>query len=300
MTTEALVFDAPPWRLSGTVVAALLNHRPFWDSMGARAFEPPYKAPPKAPVLAVLPRHTQRFDGRPIAVPWNAPAGPAGILAGALDRPGTPGTGRVPSLGQTDSGIEIGVALGIVIGQVACRVPAEAAGSCVAGYLVMGELSLPAPEGVPAHYRPGARSRARDGFCPMGRVMVPASSIADPDALRARVAIDGEVVQQTDTGDRLRGVAELVSAVSAFMTLRPGDVLSLGRAHFAPRAHAGQRITLSIDGVGTIEYGLVPEERPSCPKSDPIETGHGRTDASRSGRAGSGARRDSSSAGEPT
>lgn len=297
MTSEAPGLEVPAWRPSGTVVAALLNHRPFWVSMGERAFEPPYKAPPKAPVLAVLPRHTQRFDGQPIAVPVHAPRGPAGVQTAASGGHGAPGAGDASRPGLTDSGVEVGVALGIVIGKVACRVTAEAARSCIAGYVVMGELSLPVPTGLPAHYRPGARWRARDGFCPMGRVMVPVPSIANPDALRARVAIDGEVVQQTDTADRLRGVVELVSAVSAFMTLYPGDVLSLGRAHVAPRAHAGQRIVLSIDGVGTIEHPLVPEAPPSVPVSESGEAGGGRVDVMQPAHDGGRVRQDPPNAG---
>lgn len=238
-------FDAPPWRLSGTVVAALLNHRPLWAEMGSAAHQPPYKSPAQAPVLAVMPRHTQVFSGRPIAVPQGC--GRSADAAGAgLES-------------DTQGGVEVGVALGIVIGRVASSVPVEMAMSFVAGYLVVGELTLPVPSGASAHYRPGARLRARDGFCPLGDRVVPAAAISTPDALSARVEIDGRVVQVTDTGDRLRGVARLVADVSAFMTLRPGDVLTLGRSHPPPRARAGQRIRLSIDGVGAIENALVPE-----------------------------------------
>jgi 5-oxopent-3-ene-1,2,5-tricarboxylate decarboxylase/2-hydroxyhepta-2,4-diene-1,7-dioate isomerase len=241
MTADTPVWDAPPWRLSGTVLVSLVNHRPFWTACGEAAQAPPYKAPPQAPVLAVMPRHTQVFGGRPIPIPQEgAGAGPDGAI------------GESP-------GVEVGVALGIVIGRPACRVSVHEALDCVAGYLVVGELSVPAPPGVAAHYRPGARWRARDGFCPLGAAFMPADRLTDADALRTTVEIDGRLVQAGDTGDRVRGVARLLADVSEFMTLRPGDVLTLGRSHGAPQARAGQRIRLSIDGVGAIEHPLVAE-----------------------------------------
>jgi 5-oxopent-3-ene-1,2,5-tricarboxylate decarboxylase/2-hydroxyhepta-2,4-diene-1,7-dioate isomerase len=238
------LLDIPPWRLTGTVVAALVNHRRVWSELGSAAHLSPYKAPPSAPVLAVMPRHTQVLSGQSIAIPAE------GV---AVDS-------RLPGGGS----VEVGVALGLVIGQTACRVPLEAALSVVAGYLVVGELSLPAPAGVAAHYRPGARLRARDGFCPLGDRVVPAGAVSDPDGLRATVEIDGREVLAADTGDRVRGAAQLLADVSAFMTLHPGDVLTIGRFHPPALARAGQRIRLAIEGVGVVEHPLVAESVPGA------------------------------------
>lgn len=218
-------FGFAPYRLSGQIYGALLNHRPQLAALGEAAHQPPYKAPPKAPVLAVMPRHTWSADGDPLAVPAGEP------------------------------GLEIGVALGIVLGRVACRVSPAQALACVAGYLLLGEISLP----LTSHYRPAVRLRARDGFCPVGRLVVPATAVAQPDALAARVRIDGRIAHETNTGDRLRDVAHLVADVSEFMTLQPGDVLSLGRSHGAPQATAGQQVVLEIDGLGTSRHLVVAE-----------------------------------------
>jgi 5-oxopent-3-ene-1,2,5-tricarboxylate decarboxylase / 2-hydroxyhepta-2,4-diene-1,7-dioate isomerase len=57
-------------------------------------------------------------------------------------------------------------------------------------------------------------------------------------------------------------VARLIADVSEFMTLFPGDVLMVGVAAGAPRARAGQRVTITIHGVGQLETPLVAQERP--------------------------------------
>jgi len=226
MTHPAPPFNlsVPPYRLSGAVYSALLNDPQQLQALGDAVHQPPYKAPPRAPVLAVRPRNALAGDGDTIAVP----AGHGALRTGA--------------------------GLGIVIGRSACRVAEADALSMVAGYLVSNDLSLP----LASHYRPAVRQMARDGFCPLGAA-VPAAQVADPDALAITLALDGQPIWQAHTGGRVRGVAALLSAVTGFMTLQPGDVLLLGISADAPLACAGQRMTVTIAGVGTLHNTLVAE-----------------------------------------
>ena len=226
MTAFSLTFDVFPYRLSGLVVGALLNHAPAISALGAAVHQPPYKAPPLAPVLAIKPRNTLALSGANIEVP-------AGVAA-----------------------LEIGASLGIVIGRTACRVPQAAALNVVAGYTIVNDVSVP----VPSHYRPSVRFRARDGFCPIGPGVVPAADVAAPDALGVRVHVDGVVVHESSTAARQRGVASLIAAVTDFMTLQPGDVLLLGAAYGAPLVRAGQELAITIDGLGTLHNRLVAQE----------------------------------------
>ena len=219
--------------LSGAVYGALLNHRPELAALGDSVNQPPYKAPPRAPVLAVMPRHTHAADGSDLFVP-------AGI-----------------------EGLEVGVALGVVIGRVACRVPRQAALDFVAGYLAVGEVTLPMSGKPAVHYRPGVRLRARDGFCPLGPRVTPALEFTAPDERAMCIQVDGRVVQASTTGDRLRGVAQLIADVSEFMTLQAGDVLSLGRSHGAPLVRAGQQVVLQIEGLAPLHLRVVAEEAPT-------------------------------------
>ncbi|BDI03326.1 fumarylacetoacetate hydrolase family protein [Sphaerotilus microaerophilus] len=219
--------DVAPWRLSGVVVAAQINHRPQLAALAEAARRAPYKALPGAPVLAVQSRNTLALDGDEV---------PAGA-----------------------DGLDVGATLGIVIGRVACRVSAADALAHVAGYLVANDLSAPIPGDTP-HYRPGARFKLRDRSCPLGAEVVPAAAVADPDALAVRVWIDGALAQATDTAERLRGVAQLIADVSEFMTLNPGDVLLLGISQGAPRALPGQTVSIEIDGVGRLTNRLVHDD----------------------------------------
>jgi 5-oxopent-3-ene-1,2,5-tricarboxylate decarboxylase / 2-hydroxyhepta-2,4-diene-1,7-dioate isomerase len=149
----------------------------------------------------------------------------------------------------------VSASLGIVIGAVACRVSAARALEHVAGYLIVGDISAP----LPNHYRPGARFKARDGFCPLGARVVPAADVPDPDALAGRGEVDGVLAQEFTTGERVRSVAQLIADVTEFMTLQAGDVLALGIAHGAPLVEAGHAVTLTIDGVGSLRLRIEAE-----------------------------------------
>ncbi|HEX6721040.1 MAG TPA: fumarylacetoacetate hydrolase family protein [Burkholderiaceae bacterium] len=207
--------------MSGTVYGVLLNHAPALAALGDAVHAAPYKAPPKAPVLYVKPRNT-------LAASRSASELPAG--AGAL---------------------QIGANLGIVIGRTACRVSQASALSHVAGYVIVNDLSVPHE----SFYRPSVRFKALDGSCVIG-TPVARERIADPDALAVRTFVDGELVQRTDTAQRIRPVAHLLSDITDFMTLAPGDVVLLGTSHGAPTARAGQRIAIEIDGLGRMEHTL--------------------------------------------
>lgn len=222
---QSPVFDFAPYRLSGTVYGVLMNDPQALAALGDAVHQAPYKAPPKAPVLYVKPRNTLAVDGAALSLPagWEA--------------------------------LEIGAALGLVIGRTACRVPVDQALSFVAGLTVVADVSLPHD----SFYRPSIRFKARDGFCPISAV-VPLNAVANPDALTVRIHLDGQLAQATTTGGRVRDAAQLLAAVTDFMTLQPGDILMLGVSAGAPRARAGQRVSIDIEGVGQLHHTVVAEE----------------------------------------
>lgn len=211
----------PPVR--GSVYGTLLNHAGTLAALGDQVHAAPYKAPPQAPVLYIKPRNTLAGHRQPVAVPADVAA------------------------------FEIGATLGVVIGRTCCAVRAADAVSYVAGYTVVNDLTVPHS----SFYRPSLRFKVRDGSCPLGPAIVAARHVVDPDALAVTVRVDGVVVQRTSTGDRVRNVATLIAAVSDFMTLHPGDVLTIGVAAGAAQARAGQRVDVAIEGVGVLETPLV-------------------------------------------
>jgi len=211
---------------TGTVYGCLLNHRPALAALGGAVHAAPYKAPPQAPVLYVKPRNTRVAGDVAVGVPADVAA------------------------------LQVGAALGLVIGRTTCRVAVADALAHVAGAVIVNDLSVPHD----SFYRPSVRLKARDGFCPVGGTVVPLADLPAPvDALGVRVLIDGKGVHTTTTGERTRSAAQLLTDVSQFMTLQPGDVLMLGVSHGAPLAAAGQTITIEIDGLGTLSTPLVAE-----------------------------------------
>lgn len=215
---------APP---RGTVYGTLLNYRGALAALSEAVHKPPYKAPPKAPVLYIKPANTWIGDGAPIPVPSDAEA------------------------------LQMGAALGVVIGRTACRVPVEAALDYVAGYVVVNDVSVPHD----SFYRPSIRLKCRDGFCPIGATLVERERVPNPDALAVRVFVDGVLRQQNTTANLIRSTARLIADITEFMTLSAGDVLLTGVPENAPRARAGQRVAIEIEGVGRLENPLVAEGR---------------------------------------
>ncbi len=210
--------EVPPFRLSGTVYGALLNHRSALTALGEVAYRPPYDAPPVAPVLYIKPRNTLALPGEVVRIP-----------AGTLE-------------------LEVGASLGLVMGRTACRVSASSALEYVAGYLIVADVSVPHA----SLHRPSIRFRARDGFCPLGPAVAARAAVTNPDALTIRAFLDGTLVHRASTADMIRPAARLLADVTEFMTLRPGDVLALGAAVPAPRVRSGETLRIEIDGVGSL------------------------------------------------
>ena len=219
----SLPFDFAPWRLSGVVYGCLLNDPAALAAIGAAAHAPPYKAPPQAPVLYVKPRNTLAGAGAGVELP-------AGVDT-----------------------LEIGAALGIVIGRATCRVREEDALAHIAGWTLVADLSVPHD----SFYRPSVRFKALDGSCLIGPGVVARAAIADPDALTLEVTIAGSGARSFTTAGMQRPVARLLQDVSAFMTLSAGDVLMLGVKAHAPQARAGDYWRIDCAQIGSLHGHLV-------------------------------------------
>lgn len=80
----------------------------------------------------------------------------------------------------------------------------------------------------------------------IGPAVVARRHVSDPDALDIAISIEGKDTFRASTATSIRNVAQLLADVTAFMTLVPGDVLTLGVPYGAPVAHAGERISIAI------------------------------------------------------
>jgi 2-keto-4-pentenoate hydratase/2-oxohepta-3-ene-1,7-dioic acid hydratase in catechol pathway len=154
------------------------------------------------------------------------------------------------------------VELGIVIGSLARYISKADAREHVAGYCVVNDVS----EREFQIERGGqwTKGKSADTFCPIGPWLVTADEIPDPGKLALWTEVNGERRQNSNTGDLIFGVDEIVSYVSQFMTLLPGDVIPTGTPSgvgmgFRPPKflRAGDRMRLSVEGLGEQNQHLV-------------------------------------------
>jgi len=210
---------------SGTLFGVALNYQGLLQQHQAAFVEAPYKQLPVKPVLFVkTPNTRNRHEGQVVF--------PAGVQH-----------------------LQPGPALGVVIGKDASRVSVAQALEHVAGYTIVNEISLPED----SYYRPAVKAKCRDGFCPVGPELVPASQVANPDALGLHLYVNGELRQHNNTANCVRTVAQLIAEISEFMTLHAGDILITGTPEGRVDVQPGDRVEIEIDGLGKLTNHIVAE-----------------------------------------
>jgi 2-keto-4-pentenoate hydratase/2-oxohepta-3-ene-1,7-dioic acid hydratase in catechol pathway len=118
------------------------------------------------------------------------------------------------------------VELGFVIGRTASLVPVADALSHVAGYLLANDVSE--REWQAKRNGQWGKGKSFPGFGPLGPWLVTADEIPDPQAIPLELRLNGRVMQSSSTADQIFPVAEVLSYLSQFMTLLPGDVVITG------------------------------------------------------------------------
>jgi 2,4-diketo-3-deoxy-L-fuconate hydrolase len=154
------------------------------------------------------------------------------------------------------------VELGVVIGDLARSVPEERALEYVAGYLLVNDVS----EREFQLERGGqwVKGKSCDTFCPIGPMLVTTDEIPDPQNLGMWLEVNGHRYQNGNTANMIFGVAHLVSYISRYMTLMPGDVISTGTPAGVglgqrPPAYlrVGDVVELGIEGLGRQKQRMV-------------------------------------------
>lgn len=147
------------------------------------------------------------------------------------------------------------VELGVVIGRGGRYIAEADALSHVAGYCVVNDVS----EREFQLERGGTWDKGKgcDTFGPIGPWLVTADEVADPHSLRVWLDVDGRRYQDGTTATMIFRVPFLISYLSRFMSLQPGDIISTGTppgVGFGQKPpvylHAGQTVTLGIEGLG--------------------------------------------------
>jgi 2-keto-4-pentenoate hydratase/2-oxohepta-3-ene-1,7-dioic acid hydratase in catechol pathway len=109
--------------------------------------------------------------------------------------------------------------------------------------------------------------KAIDGFAPLGPYLVTADEVADPQGLRTRTWVNGDLRQDSNTRDMVFSVAELVSDLSRIMTLEPGDVIYTGTPEGVILGMAeqvwlqpGDEVVCEVEGLGRLVTPLVADD----------------------------------------
>lgn len=153
---------------------------------------------------------------------------------------------------QTDYEAE----LAFVMGRRAKNVTREAALDHVFGYANFNDVSARDFQFADGQWQ---RGKSCDTFAPMGEFIVTADEIPDPQNLSIKLRLNGETMQDSDTGEMIFGVAELIAFLSQFITLEPGDVVATGTppgVGFARKPpvymKAGDVVEVEIKGLGVL------------------------------------------------
>jgi 2-keto-4-pentenoate hydratase/2-oxohepta-3-ene-1,7-dioic acid hydratase in catechol pathway len=166
---------------------------------------------------------------------------------------------RSPETARYDWEAELAVVIGIGGRDIA---PAEALAH-VAGYCVANDVTarghhkrrtVPADAFVYDWFA----AKSIDGSLPLGPGITPAFQVPDPQDLRLRLWVNGELQQDESTADMICSVAELIAAASAIVTLEPGDVIATGTPSGVGASRGlylrpGDLVRTTIDGLGTLD-----------------------------------------------
>jgi len=241
---RAEVLDGDPWAglgATGEVVevrrllAPLVPVNVFCVGLNYRAHAAEANLPlPESPVLFMKPTTTVCGPGDPIRLPASS-AGP-----------------------EVDYECE----LAVVIGTEARDVPEERALEYVFGYTAANDVS--ARRWQKHNGGQWVRGKSFDTFCPLGPALVTRDELPDPQALRLRTVLNGEVMQEGSTDDMIFPVARIVSFLSQDTTLLPGTVILTGTppgVGFVRNPPVflcpGDRVTVEVDGVGALTNPVV-------------------------------------------
>jgi 5-oxopent-3-ene-1,2,5-tricarboxylate decarboxylase/2-hydroxyhepta-2,4-diene-1,7-dioate isomerase len=141
--------------------------------------------------------------------------------------------------------------IAVVIGKTCRGVSVDEALDHVRGYTVANDWGV--HDFRHADRGSMLRVKGQDGFCPLGPALVDAADV-DPEDLTIRTYVNGELVQEGNTGsDLMFSFAYQVADVARLITLEPGDVLLTGTPANSRPVEPGDVVAVEVDGIGRLE-----------------------------------------------
>lgn len=165
------------------------------------------------------------------------------------------------SLGTEGEQFDYEVELGVVIGRKCKNVSKEEALSYVLGYCVANDLSCRDLQFKTSQWLIG---KSLDQFLPLGKYLVTADEIDNPQTLQLTCTLNGELRQNSNTADMVFSVAAIIEFLSKYMTLEPGDLILTGTPQGVimgmPEKNwlkPGDVVKVSIEKLGDIQNTMV-------------------------------------------
>jgi 2-keto-4-pentenoate hydratase/2-oxohepta-3-ene-1,7-dioic acid hydratase in catechol pathway len=234
--------------IEGEAVALLTSH-PFGP------FEPDGRVLPLADVRLVAPVLPSKIIavGKNYADHAREMGGEVPVAPMIFLKPSTAvvGPGEPITLPWQSEQVEHEAELAVVIGRLCRDVPEERVSEVVLGYTCANDVTARDLQRTDGQW---GRAKGFDSFCPLGPWIETSVDLDDADIT---CLVNGELRQAGSTGDMVRGVVELVSFISSVMTLLPGDVILTGTPAGVGPITAGDSVSVSIDGIGTLTNPVI-------------------------------------------
>ncbi len=136
--------------------------------------------------------------------------------------------------------------LAVVIARSMCQVSEEEALEHVLGYTCACDVTARDKQRRDLQW---ARAKSADGFCPVGPWL---ETDLDPNNLQVQTRVNGELKQDGNTAQMIFPVAKILSYISSFMTLEPGDLVLTGTPEGVGPLAVGDELEVSVEGIGTL------------------------------------------------
>ncbi|MFE5330849.1 fumarylacetoacetate hydrolase family protein [Embleya sp. NPDC056575] len=147
--------------------------------------------------------------------------------------------------------------LAVVVGRMCRDVPAERVAEVIFGFTCANDVTARDLQRTEGQW---GRAKGMDTFCPLGpwvETDITLDQVTEGEGLTVACTVNGEVRQAGSTGQMIRTVTELIVHVTQAMTLLPGDVLLTGTPAGVGPLHVGDRVSVTVGGVGTLTNTVV-------------------------------------------
>jgi 2-keto-4-pentenoate hydratase/2-oxohepta-3-ene-1,7-dioic acid hydratase in catechol pathway len=166
-------------------------------------------------------------------------------------KPSTSVIGPGAEIRMPDTRVDYEGELAVVIGRLCREVPPERVSEVVFGYTCANDVTARDWQAEDGQW---TRAKGLDTFCPLGPWI---ETELDPTDLALRTTVEGTVRQDSRTSLLIHDVPTLVSYVSTYFTLIPGDVILTGTPAGIGPLQDGEQVTVEVEGIGTLENRVV-------------------------------------------